>query len=249
MKKLLILVMACYGLNARSQMNDSKDFLYLYSDSTIYANRVTMRPDFSGTWSLRADSRRIPLEQVKFFNNEDGFYANTRKVDFFNSVSFAERIIEGKINLYQEVSYNSHPFDDEFYRFQTRRRQAVNTRMFYNKHFADLKKVTYNNLIIDMADRSESIDLLKGYRKSMRIGTAMYIGAGAAIIASAITLFANSGFKQIGTGTGNMPIYKNDSSTGSFLLMGLGGGLGIGGFLIQSSGSKNIERAIDAYNR
>ncbi|MET4080950.1 hypothetical protein ABIB40_000895 [Pedobacter sp. UYP30] len=40
MKKLLILVMACYDLNARSQMNESKDFLYLYSDSTVYEKKL-----------------------------------------------------------------------------------------------------------------------------------------------------------------------------------------------------------------
>lgn len=249
MKKLLILVIACYGLNARSQTNESKDFLYLYSDSTVYAKKIRLRPDIFGSWALRADSRRIPVEQVKFFNNKDGFFANTRKIDFFNTVSFAERVIEGKINLYQEVSYGLDPLNSEFYRYPSSRRQTVNTRMFYNKQFADLKKVNYYNLSLDMADNQQSIDLLKGYRKSMRLGTAMYVGAGAAIIAGTVTLLASAKIKKIGTGPGNMPIYKNDFPTGSFLLIGLGSGLGLGGYLIQTSGSKNIELAIDAYNR
>jgi len=250
MKKLLILVMACYGLNARSQVNESENFLYLYSDSTIYAKKIRLRPDFTGSWSLRADSRRVPIKQVKFFSNEEGFFANTRKTDLFNEVSFAERIMEGKINLYQEVTYDPIPFDLDYYHFRDRREQAVNARMFYNKGFSDLKNISYYNLSNDMADNPESLDLLKGYRKSMRIGTAMYVGAGAAFLASAITLLSNSGFKKQNTSTfGHLPDYKSKNYTVSFVLAAISGGLGLGGFLKQRSGLRNIESAFDVYNR
>jgi len=110
MKKLLILVMACYGLSARSQENGSRNFLYLNSDSIVYAQKIRLRPDFSGSWSIRADSRKVLTSQIKFFNNEDGFFANTRELNFLGQSSFAERIVEGKINLYQEVVYDNAPF-------------------------------------------------------------------------------------------------------------------------------------------
>ncbi|KQC01962.1 hypothetical protein [Pedobacter sp. Hv1] len=250
MKKLFLIVMACYALNARSQENESRNFLYLYSDSTIYAQKVRLRPDVMGSWTLRADSRRVSTQKVKFFNNEDGFYANTRKLNFLGEVSFAERIIDGKINLYQEVTYNPIPYEIDYYRFSDRRRQAVDTRMFYNKGLSDLKKVSYKNLSKDMADNQESLDLLKSYRKSRTTGTIMYVAAGASIIASAITLLSGSGLKQNGfTPYGHMPNYETTNDTGSFVLMGLGAGLGLGGYLIQSSGSRKIERAVEAYNR
>lgn len=101
-----MIVMACYALNARSQTDESRNFIYLNSDSVIHADRIRLRPDFGGSLVLRADSRRVPLEQVKFFNNEDGFFANTRKTDLFAGNSFSERIVKGKINLYQEVAYD-----------------------------------------------------------------------------------------------------------------------------------------------
>ena len=249
MKKLLIIVMACYGLNARSQENGSKNFMYLYSDSTVYAQKIRLRPDFSGSWVLRADSRRVPMAQVKFFNNDDGFYANTRKLNFFGEASFAERIIEGKINLYQQVVYNDAPFEGDYYRFSAYRREVVNTRMFFNKGFSDLKRINYSSLNAAMADNPKSLDLLKHYRSSRVTGTVMYIVAGASFIASAVTLMSGSGIKQDGTGYGNMPNYKSRNYTGSFVLLGLGTGLTLGGFFIGESGKKNIERAIDNYNR
>ena len=123
MKKLLLMVMACYALTARSQVNESENFIRLYSDSTIHAQKIRLRPDFLGSWTLRADSKKVPLESVKFFNNEDGFYANIRKLNFFGEVAFAERIVDGKINLYQQVIYEPIPFDMDYYRFRDRRLQ------------------------------------------------------------------------------------------------------------------------------
>ena len=250
MKKLLIIVMACYGLNARSQVNESENFIKLYSDSTIYAQKVRLRPDFAGSWTLRADSRRVPISQVKFFNNDDGFFANTRKLNVFNQVSFSERIIAGKINLYQEVAFDANPYEMDFYRFRDRRIQSVGTRMHYNKGYDDLKRVNYDNLTTDMADNAQSIDLLKSYRKSRRAGTVMYAAAGAAIIASVVTLFSNNGFKKPhGGGFGQMPDFNSGNKVGSFVLLGAGAGLAVGGYFTQASGARNIERAVEVYNR
>lgn len=249
MKKLLIIVMACYGLNARSQVNESENFIRLYSDSTVYASKVRLRPDFTGSWTIRADSRKVPINQIKFFNNEDGFFANVRKSNLLDQASFAERIIVGKINLYREVAYTTTPYEMDFYRFRERTPQAVGTRMYYNKGYQDLKRVNYNNLSVDMADHARSMDLLANYRKSRRAGTIMYVSAGAAIVASVVTLFSGDGIKQTGHGFGNMPSFEGGNKTGSFLLLGLGAGLSVGGYLIQSSGARNIERAVEAYNQ
>ncbi len=243
-----MLVMACYGLNARSQqLNESRNFLYFYSDSTVYAQKIRLRPDLTGGWSLRADSRRIPVSQVKFFNNQDGFFANTRKLSLLGAASFAERIIEGKLNLYQEVIYDGVLMEDEYYGFSHYRQQAVHNRMFINKGYTDLKSVNYRNLNEAMADNPKSLALLGRYRNAKITGIAMYVAAGAAIIASGVTLMSEG--KKVGTTFGGMPKYADRNYTGSFVLLGLGAGLSLGGFLVGESGKKNIERAIDNYNR
>ena len=238
-----MIVMACYALNARSQTDESRNFIYLNSDSVIQADRVRLRPDFGGSLVLRADSRRVPLEQVKFFNNEDGFFANTRKTNLFAINSFSERIVKGKINLYQEVAYDPVPYELDYYRFRDRAPRAISTRMFYNKGYSDVKKVSYASLKMDMADHPQSLDFLESYRKGKQLGTIFYVAAGTAIVAGLVN-FAIAGNNQ------NFSIGSFERSyVGSLLLIGAGAGLSLGGYLKRAEANRQMEKAIDAYNR
>jgi len=257
MKKLLFIVMACYGLNASAQLRQSEKFIYLYSDSVVYANNIRLRPDGFNSFQLRADSRRIPLAQVKFFSNEDGFFANTRKVTFGGVNSFSERFIEGKINLFQETTYEPYFYDRQYnygYRSGLRSHVDVDARMFYNKGYADLKKVNYNNLRWDMADNEESMDFLKSYRKSMRTSTIMYAAAGGSVIAGLITFLGGNPDRSLtGKEFGNSIKKSIDGSNSRFAissaLLGIGLGFATGGYFIHAGGNRHLENAVDAYNR
>ena len=248
-----MVVMASYALTARAQMHESKNFLYLYSDSVIHANTIKLRPDFAGYWQLRADSRRIPTEQVKFFNNDDGFFANTRRLKLGGETSFSERIVEGRINVFQEMTYD--PFlHERGPRYRHRREPVVDLGMYYNKGFGDLKKMNYINLRKDMADHPESINLLNNYRKSMNTSKMLYTAAGVSIVAGLISFLvagssntSNSSFDGKFGGSSMSSIETN--FTPSFVLLGLGTGLAIGGYSVQISGARKLENVIDAYNR
>lgn len=254
MKKLFLSVMACYALTASAQVQPGQNFLYLYSDSIIYAKKILLRPDFSGYWQLRVDSRRVPADQVKFFSNEDGFFANTRRLTFMRDTEFSERIIEGKINVYQERIYDPF-FYERGYGYGNRygyARTNVNLSMYYNKGFDDLKKVNYRNLKNDLADHPVSLGYLNSYRKKSNLSKIMYGAAGASLIGGLISFVAKGSSKkdlQMGHGFGSMPSIKEQNYTASFVLMGLGFGAAVGGYAIQQSGSRNLEQAIDAYNR
>jgi len=241
-----MIVMACYALNARSQTDESRNFIYLNSDSVIHADRIRLRPDFGGSLVLRADSRRVPLEQVKFFNNEDGFFANTRKTNLFAGNSFSERIVKGKINLYQEVAYDPVPYEFDYYRFRDRGPRAISTRLFYNKGFSEVKKVSYASLKTDLAENPKSLDFLESYRKGKQGGTIMYVAAGAAILAGLVN-FVSTGSKEMSRAS--FESTRSNGYVGSAILMGVGGGLALGGYLMQASANRDIERAIDTYNR
>jgi hypothetical protein len=254
MKKLLMVVMASYALTARAQMHESKNFLYLYSDSVIHARTIKLRPDFAGYWQLRADSRRIPTEQVKFFNNEDGFFANTRRLKLGGETSFSERIVEGRINVFQEMTYD--PFlHERGPRYRLRREPVVDFGMYYNKGFGDLKKVNYNNLRRDIADHPESIDLLNNYRKSMTTSKMLYTAAGVSIVAGLVSFLVAGSSDGLSSSFGDNKFGASSMSSGganftsSFVLLGLGAGLAIGGYYVQISGSRKLENVIDSYNR
>jgi len=260
MKKLLIVVMACYGLTARSQVDESKNFIYFYSDSLMYAQSVKLRPDFFGSLQLRADSRRISLDKVKFFNNTEGFFANTRRLTFSPVSEFSERIIEGRINLFQQIAYDPLRYE-RGYRHRYSGRVAADPRMYYNKGFSDLKKVNYRNLMRDMADHPESMDLLKSYRKSINNSNIMYTAAGASILAALVTFVAQgtggsrrstsgSGFESSQSGQRNFESSIRPANfTASFVLLGAGVGFAIGGYSMTIAGQRHLEQAVEVYNR
>lgn len=243
MKKLIIIAMACYGLNTRAQSGESKNFIYLYSDSIIQARNITLRPDAFGSWQLRADSRRVPPQQVKFFSNKDGFFANTRRLSFAGVTAFSERVIEGRINLYQQTSYEPGMYNDYHHprhqHYSTR--QPVDIRMYYNKGFNDLRKVSYHNLKQDMADHQESMDLLAGYRRSINTGKMMYTAAGVAIVAGLVYFLVGSERSSISASERNF--------AAGFALLGAGAGFALGGYVVSAKANRHLEDAIEAYNR
>jgi hypothetical protein len=239
MKKLLIVAMACYGLAARAQVRESENFLYLYSDSVIYARDIKLRPDFSGYLRLRADSKGIPMDRVKFFSNEDGFFANTRKLNLIGVSAFSERIMEGRINVFQERSYD--PISYSSYRYDRRGRNriepVIDVSMYYNKGYDDLKKLNYRNLKNDMSDNPESMDMLRNYRRSMNTTNLLYVAAGASLL---------TGFLTVATGGAGV---SNSKFALGGTLMGLGLGFATGGYLKYLSGNRKLENAVEAYNR
>lgn len=241
MKKLLIVAMACYGLSTRAQTHESKNFLYLYSDSVIYARDIRLRPDFSGYLRLRADSKGIPIERVKFFSNEDGFFANTRKLNLIGISEFSERIVDGRINVFQErtydpVSHSSYTYDR---RFRHRTEPAINVSMYYNKGYEDLKKLNYRNLRHDMSDSPESMDLLHSYKKSMVTTNLLYVAAATSLLSGFLNFALAGDKKQM----------SNSNFALSGALMGLGLGFATGGYLKHLSGNRKLENAVDAYNK
>jgi hypothetical protein len=249
MKKLIIGVMACYALTTRAQVQESKNFIYFFSDSVMHAENIRLRPDFSGYMQLRADAKRVPVGQVKFFNNEDGFFANTRKLDFAGRTSFSERIIAGKINVYLQESYDPQVYGRRYRqnRYMERGQPPVNVRMYYNKGYGDLKKTNYHNLNIDMADNMKSIDLLKSYRKNINTVKVMYIAAGASFLTGMLSFF-NSGSTHMDRSSGFDSDFTRIRPVAG-ILMGAGVGFAIGGYAIQASGNRHLENAIDQYNR
>ena len=249
MKNLLIIVMACYGLSARAQVDGSRNFVYLFSDSLVYANKIRLHPGFNGEWQVRADSRRIPNDRIKFFNNDDGFFANTRRMNALRVSSFSERIIEGRINLYQQNDYEPTAYG-RWNRHGRTSNQVLDHRMFYNKGYGDLKKVAYENLYQDMSDDPESMGLLDGYRKSISSRNILYAAAGASIVGSLVSFLVSSNKIGITKGEfGSAPQLRKASFSPTLILLGLSGGFAIGGYTMHVSSYRNLENAVEAYNR
>ena len=239
------MAMACFALSSSAQMRQNSDYIYLFNDSIVNADRVTLRPSIYGTLQIRADSRQIPLNQVKFINNRDGFFATTDKMSILQPSSFAERVIEGKVNLFQSVP------DELFMRDRWHRNEYVRGStpalyMYYNKGNGDLKKVRYATLVEDLSDNKESIDLLTAYRKNTNTSKILYASAGVSIVAGLVS-FLTAGSKNHANFVPKLG--KQANFTPSFIFLGLSPALALGGYLTQLSGRQKLERAIDSYNK
>lgn len=251
MKRILTFVLVWVSLCASAQVDESKNFVYFNSDSVIYADRVRLRSDFFNSLKLNVDGNRIAFERVKFFQSDEGLFANTTRLTTLRTKGIAERIVRGKINLFQERDIESF----SHYRSHWHSPEKISTRMFYNKAYGNLKKVNYHNLKRDMADDPESIDLLEGYRKSTRTSNIMYATAGASLLAGLVAFLVNSNDNRQPLDLDNIDAsferHRNDLShmnTG-FILMGIGAGFAAGGYFIKVSSLRKLEQSIDYYNR
>ena len=250
MKPLLTLI-AVYAICSRiayAQPDESREFLYLYSDSVIYANRIDLERNYSGSLYLWADSRRIHPEQVKFFNNNRGFFANVKDFNSSGETTFSERIRKGRINLYEAKTVDWDSYDD--IRYYSRQPSVIESRNYYNKDYGALRKANYINLSEDLADNPQSMAFLHKYRSVKRTQIAMYVTAGLSLIAGIVVM--QSARSDISLNP-NGPGFSSDHSTKSRLLSGLltvsaGVGLATGGYFMGPSGTKHLKRAIDAYN-
>src|SRR5690606_40373893 len=100
-------ILTCVYLNVKAQVDESRNFVYFTSDSVLYAEKIRLRADFFNSMKLRVNSQQIPLQEVKFVNTDAGFFATTRRSDIFRKARFAERVIAGRLNLYEQSSYSS----------------------------------------------------------------------------------------------------------------------------------------------
>lgn len=238
--------MACYGLSAAAQVQESKNFIYLFSDSIIYAEKVRMRYDAFNYPVVRADARKFSTDQVKFFNNSNGFFANTRKLDILGRSGFAERVEEGKLNLFREVNYDPYDYDEEYdwrYRrgYAYYRGTSMSSDMYFNKGYGNLKRLNYKNLKESMTDAPECMDMLAAYRKKTTTRNILFGAAGASFIAGAIAGFIAVDHSRIGS--------KDSGFNTAIALVGSSFGFAFGGVMVHLSASRQLRSTVDTYNR
>lgn len=247
MKNLLALALVCLSVSClHAQANYPKTFLYLYSDSVVSAERIIFESDLDGSSHFIVDSRRVHPEQVKFFQNEMGFFANTRRLDFTGQTSFTERIREGKINLYEGDLNGEYPYSYYYSRRPEYASVTPSRLNYYNIGFGDIKKATYGNLRQDLTSNQESMFHLRRYQKINFLSKTLLFAGGTAMLSGLINLVGNdkaSGFPE--PGWADKEDRRFNISIG--LLLGGAGLSGVGVFKLLSK-SKHLKEAVDEYN-
>jgi len=225
---------------ASAQVDETRNYIYFFSDSVLYCRNVELGSSFSRGTYLMCDTLVVDPYRVKFFRGETGFFANTMKINFSGTATFCERVRRGKINLYERDVTTSSP---GFYGPNGMYTSGGATRTiknFYNKGFGDLKKASYKNLVVDLSDNPESMLYLDKYKKASRKETIFGIAGGALIVGGIATL--------INAAKNSPGLEKPNNTPGTIITVT--GAVGVWtSYFIYLSKPKHLRNAIDAYNK
>lgn len=230
-----------------AQIDERKNFVYLYSDSVIYGNIIELKKPFLGASYIRLDSAKIPVEKVKFFQHEKGFFANTKDLSFTGTSQFSERISKGKLNLYEKETQSTN-YSPGMYGGRSGI-STVTIKNYYNSGFGPLKKASYKNISADLQSSPESMVFMNKFKASSRAQGVLYAVGGAAIIGGVVSLASHMKSESQSTFGKSGPDGDGPNlHAPSIALIGVGAGCFWASYFISLSKPKQLKRAIDAYN-
>jgi hypothetical protein len=238
MKKIILFLTAILSTQLfLAQVDESKNYAYLFDGTIQYGNIVEFRWGFLQAPKILVDNKEIPVYNVKFYKSETGFFGNVGNKN--GSGAFAQRERKGKVNLYKLIQTQST--GPTYYGgmggaggmggYYMPGSTTRSVSYYYNKGFDDLKRVTYKDLMVDLVENKTSVLHLSYYKKARNSQNACSLaGLGAVLAGGAYALY-----------TGDL----------RGMLVGFGGGIGfaIVGAGFGSTKNKHLKAAIDAYNK
>jgi hypothetical protein len=229
------------------------NYLYLFTGKIISGKTIDLKQPFIGYPYLLIDDNKIDAHEVKFFSNDEGFFANTIKLQGLSTASFARRVRKGRINLYERTTYNATALSYGYAgtpgfgghgTYGTVGGFGVgaslpHTKFYYNKGFGDLKHLDFYSLKNDMADDPLALSALNNWNQTRRKGNAFLYSS---------LLVTGASFIAFTT-----KITESEDPRVTVELVGLS--LGVSGLLIKylawdrSINPRNLKKSIDMYNR
>lgn len=244
MKKWLTIffTLASYVVFSQTDSTNIR-FVYLFTGEKIKSEVVEFRDQFMGSGYFLVGKEQYSADLVKFYKDAKGFYANTKRLNVASKSVFSKRIISGRVNLFeQEKMYTTPSYIDVAGTYNPGT-SSKTIKNYYNKGFGDLKKATYKNLKIDLADSPESIEYLSKYRKYKNVQIVLSIVGGALIVSGITTYFIKTSDVDR-----NAPNYKEPNTTPNMLVAVAGGGLVGFSYYLSFPKRDKLKKAIDAYN-
>lgn len=245
MKHLFLFILFCvpfvsaaqstWELTPNSESLIGVNYVYLNTRSIVKAEYVIYESKIFKKDYFLVDGERYELGQVKFYQNEDGFFGQVS--DGFQS-GFAERRQIGEINLFElRVQTHSAPM------------MTANGTMtggyggtkiidYYNKGFGELRRATYDNLKTDLSDKPEAQLYLNKYNKTRMIQNGFYVGCGAFLVGSLVAFYNEAESNP-----------QNFDTSSTFVFAGLGIASGFTAFIIGLEKKNKLKEAVAAYNQ
>jgi hypothetical protein len=166
------------------------------------------QPVFGRSFLLVDGQQRFDLDQVRYYEDESGFYVRTTLPGRSNRESTLRRDRVGRISLYSITStqymnspygmggygmgrygYGGYPYGGGYGGYRT-----VKTD-YFSKDNGPIENLTIRNLQLATADNPTSVKLLQDARRYQTYTTLSYIAAGGLMLAGTFSSFSgNNGF-------------------------------------------------------
>lgn len=175
----------------------------MFNGKLIPAEKVIYNSKILGKDFINVDDQRYEINDVKFYQGLDGFYANSKKYQVGN---FLKRKEEGNANIYWfsgSVSSTTsgpggyHPPGTGYTITQT----STKTTFFYNIGFEDLKKMKYRNLKLDFANHPDAMIHVNKYKRTRNIKRTLLIGGAAMMLSTVLTVDSSVDYLAAGSAT------------------------------------------------
>ena len=154
---LLILFLSTFSNSIAQTSVPEKSYIHLYTDSVIYGEKVSYNTGFMIEPHITVDETKYRLDEVKFYNDGFGLKGNVMQATHGKAL-FANILSKGNLNIFQS-SQNSVELTGGTEITGIEKSKLL--RNYYNKDTDPLKKINYNNLIIDISDNAESLQALE----------------------------------------------------------------------------------------
>jgi len=217
------------------------NFIYTYSQGLKKVDHVRFeRPMFSSPYFI-VDSVKYDNEDLKFYKNEAGFYANIKDQSFWGFAGFAECVSQGEINLfkYETTGQSVGTYNASTGTF-TGGGSMNRISNYYNRGFGELKDATYKNLLVELADNPVSQIHLEEYRKAGKRQNWLIVAGSVAVGAGLATLISKTS-KDYGD--------NPEPSVAPNVALIIGGMASFGvSYHIYLSKPKHLQKAVDTYN-
>ncbi|MFM9986584.1 MAG: hypothetical protein ACKVOK_15190 [Flavobacteriales bacterium] len=187
--RILILSTALFGsLSITAQLTiDKLDHrLILFSGEVVNGIELKYEAPTLKQAQFFMDGSAYTSDEVKFFQNSHGFFANLSKVHGENAERYALRIRKGRMSLYEEIEMDIYGGNElktgEDATMQDPMLASGKMYEYYNIDEKPVREATYGNLRIDLQDNEESMKHLKKYRRYKWLQMGL-LGLGSGVVA------------------------------------------------------------------
>ncbi len=201
----------------------------------LYSGNVVKCDSFVNCFSpfVIADGIKYHFDSVEFYKTSVNFYANTRHLRKGNESYFMPAIPYGKINLYS-ITITSNPSSQGYYNGTGNTKNSTylsqsHEYLLYNNGIEKLKRASYPNLKIDLANNPKSMKILRQHKALSCVEYSIY--------ALSVVVFA-TGIQLIGN------MNNNDDNLGTALCVCSIPVYYIGRLLMPPLKNKKIEKAL-----